>query len=61
MNFSTMEYFVTLAQERNFTKAAEHLHIAQQSLSSHIAGLERNLAANSLYAETLSRLPMPVR
>lgn len=43
MNFSTMEYFVTLAQERNFTKAADHLHIAQQSLSSHIAGLEKEL------------------
>ena len=43
MNFSTMEYFVILAEERNFTKAAERLHITQQSLSSHIANLENDL------------------
>ena len=38
MNFSSMEYFLVLAQERNFTRAAERLHITQQSLSSHIIG-----------------------
>ncbi|MBQ9708528.1 MAG: LysR family transcriptional regulator [Firmicutes bacterium] len=43
MNFSSMEYFVVLSQERNFTRAAERLHITQQSLSSHIAGLEKEL------------------
>ena len=41
MNFSSMEYFSVLAQERNFTRAAERLHITQQSLSSHIAGMEK--------------------
>ena len=43
MNFSSMEYFVVLAQERNFTRAAERLHMTQQSLSSHIAAMEREL------------------
>ena len=43
MNFSSMEYFVVLAQERNFTKAAERLYITQQSLSSHIANMEKEL------------------
>ena len=43
MNFSSMEYFEVLAQERNFTRAAERLHMTQQSLSSHIAGVEREL------------------
>ena len=43
MNFSSMTYFTVLAQERNFTRAAERLHITQQSLSSHIAGLEKEL------------------
>ena len=43
MNFATLEYFEVLAQERNFTRAAERLHITQQSLSSHIAKLEKEL------------------
>ena len=43
MNFSSMEYFSVLARERSFTKAAERLHITQQSLSSHIAGMEKEL------------------
>ncbi|MBR0404794.1 MAG: LysR family transcriptional regulator [Eggerthellaceae bacterium] len=43
MNFASLEYFETLAQERSFTKASERLHITQQSLSSHIAKLEKEL------------------
>ncbi|MBQ9423436.1 MAG: LysR family transcriptional regulator [Pyramidobacter sp.] len=43
MNFSSMEYFAVLAQELSFTRAAERLHITQQSLSSHIAGMEKEL------------------
>lgn len=43
MNFSSMEYFDALARERSFTKAARRLHITQQSLSSHIASLEKEL------------------
>ena len=43
MNFDSLEYFSALAQERSFTRAAELLHITQQSLSSHIAGLEKEL------------------
>ena len=41
MNFASMEYFEVLARERSFTRAAEHLHITQQSLSSHIARREK--------------------
>lgn len=41
MNFDSPEYFCVLARERSFTRAAELLHITQQSLSSHIAALER--------------------
>ena len=43
MNFATLEYFEMLARERSFTRAAERLHITQQSLSSHIAKLENEL------------------
>jgi DNA-binding transcriptional LysR family regulator len=38
-----MEYFEMLARERSFTRAAERLHITQQSLSSHIAKIEKEL------------------
>ena len=43
MNFSSLAYFETLAHERSFTKAAQKLHITQQSLSSNIAKMEHEL------------------
>lgn len=43
MNFLSMIYFTTTARERSFTKAAEQLHITQQTLSAHIAAVERDL------------------
>lgn len=43
MTLNSMEYFIVLARVRSFTKAAQQLHITQQSLSSHIASLEQEL------------------
>lgn len=43
MNLSSFDYFAVLARERSFTKAAQQLHITQQSLSAHIAALEEEL------------------
>lgn len=43
MNLSSFRYFHVLARERNFTRAAQQLHISQQTLSSHIASLEEEL------------------
>ena len=43
MNFLSMTYFSTAAREKSFTKAAEHLHITQQTLSAHISSLEKEL------------------
>lgn len=43
MNFLSMKYFLTLAEEKNFTQAAEKLHITQQTLSAHIGGLEKEV------------------
>ena len=40
MNLLNLEYFLIAAEELNFTRAAKRLHIAQQSLSNHIAKLE---------------------
>lgn len=43
MYFQSMDYFVTTARERSFTKAAQKLHITQQTLSAHIAMIEKEL------------------
>ena len=43
MNFQHLKYFLTVAEELNITRAAERLYISQQSLSNHIANLEREL------------------
>lgn len=40
MNFTNLQYFRTVAEELNFTKAAQKLYISQQSLSNHIKRLE---------------------
>lgn len=41
MNFLNLQYFVMAADEGNITHAAEKLNISQQSLSNHIANLEK--------------------
>ena len=41
INFLNLEYFLVAAEELNFTKAAKRLYISQQSLSNHIANLEK--------------------
>ena len=43
MNFLTMEYFLAVAQEKNFTRAAARMNITQQTLSAHIGALEKEL------------------
>ena len=43
INFLNLEYFLVAAEELNFTKAAKRLYISQQSLSNHIANLEKEM------------------
>ncbi|OSC42158.1 LysR family transcriptional regulator [Mycobacterium decipiens] len=43
MLFRQLEYFVAVAQERHFARAAERCHVSQPALSSAIAKLEREL------------------
>ncbi len=43
MNFQNLEYFVTIADEGNITRAAERMHISQQALSGSISRLESEL------------------
>ncbi len=43
MNFTSLKYFLAVAEEQNVTRAAEKLFLSQQALSGHIARLEKEL------------------
>lgn len=43
ITLTQFHYFLVVADELNFTKAAKHLYISQQSLSMHIQSIEKEL------------------
>lgn len=43
MELRQIHYFMAVATHQNFTRAAEHVHVSQPSLSVQIGGLEREL------------------
>src|SRR5689334_12576631 len=56
MELRQLEYFVAVAEEANFTRASERVHIAQSGVSAQVRRLERELGA-----ELLDRTPSGVR
>ena len=52
MNLTSFEYFTAVAKELSFTRAAQQLHTSQQTLSAHIAALEKELGC-TLFVRTV--------
>ena len=48
MELRQLEYFVAVAEEANFTRAAERVHISQSGVSAQVRQLERDLGAELL-------------
>lgn len=51
MEIRVLKYFLMVAKEQSFTKAAEQLHITQPTLSRQLAQLENELGT-SLFVRT---------
>lgn len=54
MEFRQLEYFIAVAEERHFTRAARRLRVAQSGLSASIRTLERDLGAELFIRNTRS-------
>lgn len=54
MNFKSISYFLSVARERSFTKAARQHHVTQQTISADISALEHELG-QSLF---LRKIPL---
>src|ERR1700733_6877219 len=48
MELRQLEYFVTVADECSFTRAAERLYVPQPGVSSHVRPLEREIGQELL-------------
>ncbi|MFT4296762.1 MAG: LysR family transcriptional regulator [Micropruina sp.] len=57
MELQQMRYVLAVAEERNFTRAAERCHVVQSALSHQIKALERELGV-TLFARTNRRVEL---
>lgn len=55
MDFRKIEYFITVAEYLNFSRAAEEIHISHQALSKQIRSLEEELGA-ALFERTTTKV-----
>lgn len=55
MDTKLLSYFITMAQERNMTKAADRLFVSQSSLSYHLSKLESDVGT-ALFSRTKNDL-----
>ena len=56
MNYSKLDYFITIAETGNLTKASEILYVSQPSLSQYLKRLEKSLGL-----ELIDRNTSPLR
>ena len=49
LNLERLEYFAAVAENLNFTRAAEDCHVAQTAISRHIAALESEVGCKLFY------------
>jgi DNA-binding transcriptional LysR family regulator len=52
MELRQLDYFVAVAEEANFTRAAERVHISQSGVSAQVRQLERELGADLIDRST---------